>query len=581
MEIKATTICAVKRNGVTAMAGDGQVTMGQSIVMKGNAKKVKRIYDDKVVVGFAGSVSDAFTLSEKFEEMLQKYSGNLMRSAVELAESWRKGTMMRNLEAMLIVADKDNLYLISGDGNVIEPEEGVCAIGSGGNYALSAARALIENTDMSAEEIVRKAMKIAADICVFTNHNIVVGEAKRAVAIALRNRYRRRMLPQEMREEITPKNIIMKGPTGVGKTEIARRLAKLVKAPFIKVEATKFTEVGYVGRDVESMIRDLVEVSLRMVREEKFAEVEPKAKEQAENKIVNAIYPIKKKANPELPDEKIKSDLLEDLRNGKLDKIPVEIEVEEAPKSLQLGPIGGGNDNNFGEIIEGLVGRRRKKRKMTVGSAFKIFVQEEANKLIDKDSITAEALKRAEEDGIIFIDEMDKVASSGKTGGGPDVSREGVQRDILPIVEGCTVSTKYGNIRTDFMLFIAAGAFHIAKVSDLIPELQGRFPVMVDLQSLTESDFEKILTEPDNAIIMQYAELLKVDKVELKFTQDAIKEMAHMARRLHTVMEALLEEISYNAEGEGELAETVIDREYVQKHLEKALRTMNLKKYIL
>ncbi len=419
------------------------------------------------------------------------------------------------------------------------------------------------------------------------------GEAKRAVAIALRNRYRRRMLPQEMREEITPKNIIMKGPTGVGKTEIARRLAKLVKAPFIKVEATKFTEVGYVGRDVESMIRDLVEVSLRMVREEKFAEVEPKAKEQAENKIVNAIYPIKKKANPELPDEKIKSDLLEDLRNGKLDKIPVEIEVEEAPKSLQLGPIGGGNDNNFGEIIEGLVGRRRKKRKMTVGSAFKIFVQEEANKLIDKDSITAEALKRAEEDGIIFIDEMDKVASSGKTGGGPDVSREGVQRDILPIVEGCTVSTKYGNIRTDFMLFIAAGAFHIAKVSDLIPELQGRFPVMVDLQSLTESDFEKILTEPDNAIIMQYAELLKVDKVELKFTQDAIKEMAHIAylenennenigaRRLHTVMEALLEEISYNAEGEGELAETVIDREYVQKHLEKALRTMNLKKYIL
>ena len=267
--------------------------------------------------------------------------------------------------------------------------------------------------------------------------------------------------------------------------------------------------------------------------------------------------------------------------------------MEEAPKSLQLGPIGGGNDNNFGEIIEGLVGRRRKKRKMTVGSAFKIFVQEEANKLIDKDSITAEALKRAEEDGIIFIDEMDKVASSGKTGGGPDVSREGVQRDILPIVEGCTVSTKYGNIRTDFMLFIAAGAFHIAKVSDLIPELQGRFPVMVDLQSLTESDFEKILTEPDNAIIMQYAELLKVDKVELKFTQDAIKEMAHIAylenennenigaRRLHTVMEALLEEISYNAEGEGELAETVIDREYVQKHLEKALRTMNLKKYIL
>jgi len=419
-------------------------------------------------------------------------------------------------------------------------------------------------------------------------------EAKKAVAIALRNRYRRRMLPQEMRDEITPKNIIMRGPTGVGKTEIARRLAKLVKAPFVKVEATKFTEVGYVGRDVESMIRDLVEVAVRLVQEEKIAEVEPKAKEMAENKIVNVFLAVKKKSNPDTPDEVLKEQILEDLRAGKMDKIPVEIEIEEAPKSLQLGPIGmGGNDNNFGEILGGLMPRRKKKRKITVGEAFKIFTSEAANKLIDKDEINAEGLRRAEQDGIIFVDEMDKIASDGKMGG-HDVSREGVQRDILPIVEGCTVNTKYGNIKTDFILFIAAGAFHLSKVSDLIPELQGRFPVLVDLQSLTEEDFEKILREPDNAIIMQYAEMLKVDKIDLKFTDDAIKEMAHVAylenennenigaRRLHTIMEMLLEDVSFNADGSTEdPIEVVVNREYVAAHLDRAIRTLNLKKYIL
>lgn len=419
-------------------------------------------------------------------------------------------------------------------------------------------------------------------------------EAKKAVAIALRNRYRRRMLPQEMRDEITPKNIIMRGPTGVGKTEIARRLARLVKAPFVKVEATKFTEVGYVGRDVESMIRDLVEVSIRLVQEEKIAEVEPKAKEMAENKIVTVFSAVKKKQNPDIPDDVLNAQILEDLRAGKMDKIPVEIEIEEAPKSLQLGPIGmGGNDNNFGEILGGLMPRRKKKKKITVGEAFKIFMNEAANKLIDKDEINAEGLRRAEQDGIIFVDEMDKIASDGKMGG-HDVSREGVQRDILPIVEGCTVNTKYGNIKTDFILFIAAGAFHLSKVSDLIPELQGRFPVLVDLQSLTEEDFEKILREPDNAIIMQYAEMLKVDKIDLKFTDDAIKEMAHVAylenennenigaRRLHTIMEMLLEDVSYNADGSTEEnVEVVVNREYVTAHLDRAIRTLNLKKYIL
>lgn len=418
-------------------------------------------------------------------------------------------------------------------------------------------------------------------------------EAKRAVAVALRNRYRRRMLPQEMREEITPKNIIMKGPTGVGKTEIARRLAKLVKAPFVKIEATKFTEVGYVGRDVESMIRDLVEVAIRLVNEEKIAEVEPKAREIAEAKLINAILQVKKKASPEKDEEELKQELYDALHAGKLDKIPVEIEVEEAPKQLTLGPMGAPQDNNFGEIISSIMPKRKRKRKINVATALKIFIAEEANKMIDKESIIAEGLKRAEQDGIIFIDELDKIASKGNSHG-PDVSREGVQRDILPIVEGCTVNTKYGNIKTDYILFIAAGAFHISKISDLIPELQGRFPVVVNLKSLTEDDFVKILKEPDNAILMQYAEMLKVDKVSLKFTDDAIREMAriaHMenenkenigARRLHTIMETLLEEVSFEAGGENtEIQEIIVDKAYVDAHLAEALNSMNLKKYIL
>lgn len=418
-------------------------------------------------------------------------------------------------------------------------------------------------------------------------------EAKKAVAVALRNRYRRRMLPQEVRDEITPKNIIMKGPTGVGKTEIARRLAKLVKAPFVKVEATKFTEVGYVGRDVESMIRDLVEVAIRLVNEEKIAEVEPKAREIAEGKLINAMAQAKKKSTPDKPEEEIRQELYDALHAGKLDTIPVEIEIEEKPKQLTLGPMGMPQDNNFSEIIGSIMPKKKKKRKINVATALKIFINEEANRLIDKDAITAEGLERAEQDGIIFIDELDKIASKNNSHG-PDVSREGVQRDILPIVEGCTVNTKYGNIKTDYMLFIAAGAFQIAKVSDLIPELQGRFPVMVDLKSLTEEDFVKILKEPDNAIIMQYAEMLKVDKIDLKFTDDALKELAHVAylenenkenigaRRLHAVMEALLEEISFEACGNTpENVEVIVDKKYVDEHLADALNSMNLKKYIL
>ena len=416
-------------------------------------------------------------------------------------------------------------------------------------------------------------------------------EAKRAVAVALRNRYRRSQLPAEVREEITPKNIIMKGPTGVGKTEIARRLAKLVKAPFVKVEATKFTEVGYVGRDVESMIRDLVECAIRLVREEKIAEVEPKAKEAAEKKLVEGLLPGRRKNHPEKSDAELRKELTEELEAGKLDNIMVEMEFQSQPQTLQLGPLGG-NETNLGEIMSRFMPRQNKKRKVSVKEAYKFLTREEAGKLIDDDSINTEAIKRAEPDGIIFIDEMDKIAGKANTHG-PDVSREGVQRDILPIVEGCTVNTKYGNIRTDFILFIAAGAFHIAKVNDLIPELQGRFPVIVELQSLTESDFAKILKEPDNAIIMQYAALLGVDNIKLKFTDDAINELARIAflenesnenigaRRLHTVMEMLLEDVSFSASGGHEDVELVIDKKYVAEHMEKATKNLNLRKYIL
>lgn len=421
----------------------------------------------------------------------------------------------------------------------------------------------------------------------------IIGQngAKKAVAVALRNRYRRSQLSPEVREEITPKNIIMKGPTGVGKTEIARRLARLVKAPFVKVEATKFTEVGYVGRDVESMVRDLVEVAIRLVKEEKIASVEPKAKEVAEKKLVDGLFPARKKNHPELSDEEIRTMLSKELNEGKLDKIMIEMELPVQQKGLQLGAIGG-NDNNIGEFMNRFLPKQTKKRKISVREAYDFLTKEEANKLIDDDSINAEGIKRAEQDGIIFIDEMDKIASKGNSHG-PDVSREGVQRDILPIVEGCTVNTKYGNIRTDFILFIAAGAFHIAKVNDLIPELQGRFPVIVELQSLTEEDFKKILKEPDNAIIMQYAALLGVDNIKLKFTDDAIGELARIAylenesnenigaRRLHTVMETLLEDVSFNACGGHDDIELVIDKKYVVDHMEKVTKNMNLKKYIL
>lgn len=417
-------------------------------------------------------------------------------------------------------------------------------------------------------------------------------DAKVSVAIALRNRYRRSMLSEEMREEITPKNIIMKGPTGVGKTEIARRLAKIVKAPFVKVEATKFTEVGYVGRDVESIIRDLVEVSIRMVKEEKLKEVKPRALEKAERQLVDMLLPIRKRAGKnDVPEAQLKEELLLELRAGHLDKIQVEMQVKVPPKKLQLQP-GGDNAINIGDIFGGMMNpNQSKKRKISVVEAKKILIEEESEKYIDEDSIVAEGLRRAEQDGVVFLDEIDKVA--GRAGGqGPDVSREGVQRDILPIVEGSTVQTKHGSIRTDFILFVAAGAFHIAKMSDLIPELQGRFPIRVELSNLTEGDFIKILTEPDNAVLKQYKALLSVDGVELSFSKEAIEKIAKVAylenensenlgaRRLHAVMESLLEDILFEAD-ETDKKNIEIDVDYVDSHLAKALMGANLRKFIL
>lgn len=415
----------------------------------------------------------------------------------------------------------------------------------------------------------------------------IVGQfnAKKAVAIALRNRYRRSQLSPADREEITPKNIIMKGPTGVGKTEIARRLAKLVKAPFLKVEATKYTEVGYVGRDVESMIRDLVEVSIRLVKDERYKEVESRAYGIAVERVADALL----KKGTDLPEGINKSTLKDEIAKHNLDQMTVEIQVADIPKPVELQA--GGGEINLGSIFGDMLPKKTKKRVVTVAEALKLFASEESEKLIDLDSVESEALRRAENDGVIFIDEMDKIAGKSSGRNGPDVSREGVQRDILPIVEGCTVSTKYGNIKTDYILFIASGAFHVSKVSDLIPELQGRFPVLVELDSLGVEDFVKILTVPANAITDQYKKLLAVDNIDLGFTDDGIRAIAEVAfeqnntledigaRRLQSIMEHIVEDISYDVETEGECRKVVIDRKYVESNFTTESR--NLKKYVL
>lgn len=421
----------------------------------------------------------------------------------------------------------------------------------------------------------------------------IIGQAaaKRAVAVALRNRYRRSQLSKEVREEITPKNIIMKGPTGVGKTEIARRLAKLVGAPFVKVEATKYTEVGYVGRDVESMVRDLVEVAIRMVKEEKHHEVEKKAAAIVEKRIVNAIIEVKKKQVTDMPEALLRQQTEEEYRSGKLDNFMIELEIADVMKPVEL-PMGMEIGIDIGNLFGAVMPKKTKRRTMTVEAAKTQIMIEESDKLIDNDSVQQEGIQLAEQSGIIFIDEIDKIASVGG-GNGPEVSREGVQRDILPIVEGCTVQTKYGAIKTDYILFIAAGAFHISKIQDLIPELQGRFPIRVELSNLTKEDFFKILTQPDNALTKQYQELLKVDKVNLAYDNEALKFVAELAeqenetnenlgaRRLHNIMEILLEEISFNADGKSAAKNILIDKKFVEKNMVAIIKKTDLRKYVL
>ena len=423
--------------------------------------------------------------------------------------------------------------------------------------------------------------------------NYIVGQAKakRAVAIALRNRYRRSQLPKELSDEITPKNIILKGPTGVGKTEIARRLAKLVNAPFVKVEATKYTEVGYVGRDVESMVRDLVEASVRIVKAEQTEKIKDKAAVIVDKKITDILYPLKKAEKPEDQDtENFRADFYANYAAGKYDNDSIDIDVKEQPKSINLMD-GIGAEINLGQIMGGVIKPPRKLKKMTVARAREILIQEECDRLIDPENLNKEAIFRAEQEGIIFIDEIDKIAA--KKNNGQDVSREGVQRDILPIVEGSVVNTKYGVIHTDYILFIAAGAFHIASVSDLIPELQGRFPIQVELNSLNKEDFKQILTIPQNAITTQYSQLLKVDNIELEFTEDAIDVIAELAesqnetsenigaRRLQTIMELLLEDISFNASNENPMVKVVIDKPFVLNTMKDFIKSHDFKKYVL
>ncbi len=450
-------------------------------------------------------------------------------------------------------------------------------------------------------------------------------DAKRCVAVALRNRYRRKMLAEDLQEEIIPKNIIMIGATGVGKTEIARRLARLVNAPFVKVEATKFTEVGYVGRDVESMIRDLVETSVRIVRNERMLVVRDKAIKNANERIVEAIAPLPQKkrrsTNPlgflfqaaPVQEESGSADditftermqqakeeqkkVKERLLKGELEEQTVEIEVEESKPQMMDIFSGQGMEEmgiNLQDVLGNIVPPKKKKRKVSVAEARKILEHEEAQRLIDMDAVTGDAVKRAEQLGIIFLDEIDKIAGKDYHGSGPDISREGVQRDILPIVEGSTVNTKYGPVKTDHILFIAAGAFHTTKPSDLIPELQGRFPIRVELDSLTEEDFKLILTEPNNALIKQYTALLETEGVNLTFTSESIEEIAQTAcylnqemenigaRRLHTIMEKVLEELSFDLPDDNISKDITVDQEYVQSKLHKVVKDKDLSKYIL
>ena len=445
-------------------------------------------------------------------------------------------------------------------------------------------------TELTPREIVRELDKY------------IIGQkaAKKAVSIALRNRFRRRRLPPELADEIAPKNILMIGPTGVGKTEISRRLARLTSSPFLKIEASKFTEVGYVGRDVESMIRDLVRMAVDMIKQEKIAEIDEKARANAEERILDILLPVPPRREGASPEEEARKfqetreKLRGQLRSGALDERTVEIEVREkgaAPFEIVSNQGVEEIGIHLQEILPGFLGGRTKRRKVKVAEAREILVEEEERRLVDMDQVSRLAIERVEQSGIIFLDEVDKIAGR-ESGRGPDVSREGVQRDLLPIIEGTTVNTRFGLVRTDHILFIGAGAFHVSKPSDLIPELQGRFPIRVELTPLTKDDFVRILTEPENALIKQYEALMKTEGVRVEFTGDAVEEIATIAekvnedtenigaRRLHTILEKVMEDISFEAP-DIPAKKIVIDRRYVEKQLSDVLKDQDLKRFIL
>jgi ATP-dependent HslUV protease ATP-binding subunit HslU len=628
-----TTIVLVRKNNEVVVAGDGQVSMGNTVV-KSTASKIRKIEKRDVVAGFAGSTADALTLFERLEAKIEKHAGNLSRAAVELAKDWRTDKYLRRLEALMAIGDKENSYIISGTGDVLEPEGDVIGIGSGGNYALAAGKVLME-TDKSAEEIAKKAIKVASEICVFTNDNIkvlknimensnvtplvpkdkntkeesslvsslspreivseldrfVVGQnkAKKAVAVALRNRWRRQALKGEMKNEVLPKNILMIGPTGVGKTEISRRLSKLAEAPFVKVEATRFTEVGYVGRDVEQIVRDLIEIAIGMEKVKMRKEVHAQAQKSAEEKVLDAL--VGKKASLATRESFRKR-----LRNGDLDDNEIEIAVSDTGSnntSFEIPGMPGANVGmiNIGEMIGKSMGSKEKKKKMTVKESHEILINDESDKLIEQDKIVKAAKLSTENNGIVFLDEIDKISARTDRVGG-DVSREGVQRDLLPLIEGTTVNTKHGPIKTDHILFIASGAFQLAKPSDLLPELQGRLPIRVELEALTSDDFKRILREPDFSLIKQYVALLKTENVDLEFSDDGIDTIANIAsevnatvenigaRRLHTIIEKILDEISFTAtDRSGE--KIIINKEYIDKNLDNLVKDTDLSKFIL